>query len=205
MEKLLSPEEDKEVRPWQTHHRSRIRASSAMEKFLTPKEDNEAAHTTCGRRSWRDKRPLRAGNWAVPCSAVEKPDIDQWDRQEIEQYMLSFGESHVGDQASLADKVRFISRQTQVDTRHPVAECSQAAQVNDAIATLACYRTENKSASCIVKHPEDCTFDIPSFGIGAVVRRVTEAQGSQSMLERLAKLDQKRGTTASRANAASSS
>lgn len=152
--------------------------NARQEKMPMPRRRNLADAVQLTQRQKLEQRPLRAGSWAVPADARRKKGLDEWNRRELEQYLVGFGGS------SLADKARFISRSTLVDTRQPVLDLVQKGwAVDDAVAELACRRPRAKA-----KNPGDCHFVIPSYGIRAVVRKVSAAQNSQTEFERLNKL-----------------
>lgn len=132
-------------------------------------------------RQKAEKRPLRAGNWAAPMCARQKKDLYEWNRREIEQYLVTFGGS------SLAEKARFISQASLVDTRQPLIEIvHEGKAVDEAVAAAASRRPDARA-----KHPKDCHFVIPSYGIRAKIRKVSAVQESQSAFERLNKLLEK--------------
>lgn len=172
---------------------AQTRAGNAISRFLDAKsvtrEDECAA--TGSRIGWHKRRPLRAGNWAVPKSATDKRDINHWESREIESYMINFGASlYSGERAlAFAEKVKYISRSTKIDLHAPMVACVMKKEVNDAVASLCCHRSKRRQGSCIVKKPEDCAFVIPTYGIRDLLKRVSSAQDAHNTFERLSMLN----------------
>lgn len=172
---------------------AKARTGNAINRFLEAKAvAHESEHAAAvSRLDWHQRRPLRAGNWAVPPSASDKRDISRWESREIESYMIKFGASVYSRERALAfaEKVKYISRSTKIDLHVPMIACVVKSEVNNAVAALSCHRSQRQQGPCIVKKPEDCSFVIPNYGLRDLMQRVSSAQDSHNTFERLSKLN----------------
>ena len=148
---------------------------------------------------WRDKRPLTVGNWAVPEHLEKTPDLDEWKREDMEKYFLKFVTAddalYDDEKEDLAEKIKYLVHASKADFQTPLQECCVDHEVNTAVATLACYRTEDKEDSCIVKHPEDEKFYIPQLGIAEAMERAAQRNDRRSMIQQLQGVHTRRSST----------
>ena len=148
---------------------------------------------------WRDKRPITVGNWAVPEHLEKTPDLDEWKRSDMEKYFLKFvltdGDLGADEREDLGEKIKFLIHGSKADFHKPLEECCVDREVNDAAATLACYRTEGFEASCIVKRHEEQKFYIPQLGIEEAMARAARLMDGRSDIEKLQGVHKRRAST----------
>ena len=140
---------------------------------------------------WRDHRPLRAANWAVPESAKRKFDLETWTIDEAAMYLNTFVDER-------CEKIEFLRGKTLVDLRSPIQDMAATVQeVHTAVAAAFTEKKKKKTAvgrkaPAVIRHPEDCRFIIPRYDFSDALRRVERKARSNkksAALDRLAALD----------------
>ena len=138
---------------------------------------------------WRDKRPLTVGNWAVPEHLQTVPDIDEWTRPDMERYFRKFvrNEPHLSrdERKELERKIEFLIHGSKADFHKPLQDCCVDHEVNAAASRLACLRTEEKEAACLVKRHNEQTFYIPQLGIEEAMAKIANRNEDRTMIQRL--------------------
>ena len=139
--------------------------------------------------SWRDKRPVTVGNWAVPEHLWKISDLDEWDREDAENYFLKFvltdGTLDDDGREKLRHKIKFLANGSEADFHRPLRDCCVDRRVNEAAADLACLRTKKLEASCIVKRAGDQNFYIPQLHIEEAMQRMAARSEHRTAIQQL--------------------
>jgi hypothetical protein len=146
--------------------------------------------------NWRDKRPVSVGNWAVPEHLWKVPDLDEWDRDDLQAYFEKFvlTDGTITDEyrEKLRGKIQFLAKASTSDFHRPMHDCCVERRVNEAAANLACHRTQKLEEKCIVKRSEDQRFFIPQLNIKEAMKKLAKMGDGKTEREKLQAVEARR-------------